>query len=131
MEKNVVQAMGRAEVRRKLLAFAALTVLFVTFTIASPNFIKFDNIELIILSTCVNGVLALGVTFVIITGGIDLSVGTVMTFSSVITGVLITMLNFPILVGVLGGLLAGAACGFISGWTISRMKLRRLSRRLE
>ena len=67
---------------QRLLAFGALIVLFVGFSLASPNFLQFDNVVGILLATTVNGVLALGVTFVIITGGIDLSVGTVMTLST-------------------------------------------------
>ena len=63
----------------------------------------------ILLATAVNGVLALGVTFVIITAGIDLSVGTVMTFSAVMTGVFITNLHLPVPIGILGGILAGTA----------------------
>src|SRR5207245_11422206 len=68
---------------QRVLAFGALIVLFAIFSVASPNFLQFDNIVGILLATSVNGVLALGVTFVIITGGIDLSVGTVMTLSAV------------------------------------------------
>ena len=58
--------------QQKLWAFASLIVLLVFFSLASPNFMTFDNIVGILLSTAVNGVLALGVTFVIISGGIDL-----------------------------------------------------------
>ena len=80
----------RSDAMQRLLAFGALIVLVVVFSLASPNFLQFDNIVGILLATSVNGVLALGVTFVIITAGIDLSVGTVMTLSAVTTGVCIT-----------------------------------------
>ena len=63
---------------QRLLAFAALIVIMIVFSLLSPNFLQFDNVVGILIATSVNGVLALGVTFVIITGGIDLSVGTVM-----------------------------------------------------
>jgi ribose transport system permease protein len=65
--------------------------------------------------------LALGVTFVIITAGIDLSVGTVMTLSAVMTGVAITNAGLPIPVGIVAGLATGLFCGFINGIVISRM----------
>src|SRR3989475_12308690 len=68
---------------QRLLAFGALIVLFVGFSLASPNFLQFDNVVGILLATTVNGVLALGVTFVIITGGIGPSLGTGMTPSAV------------------------------------------------
>ena len=69
----------------------------------------FDNIVGILLATSVNGVLALGVTFVIITGGIDLSIGTVMTLSAVMTGVVITNMGLPLPVGIAAGILTGGA----------------------
>src|SRR2546428_1591931 len=81
---------------QRLLAFGALIVLFVGFSLASPNFLQFDNVVGILLATTVNGVLALGVTFVIITGGIDLSLGTVMTLSAVTTRGLFTNSPLPL-----------------------------------
>ena len=93
------------------------------FSLASPFFRTFDNFVGILLATAVNGVLALGVTFIIITAGIDLSVGTVMTFSAVMTGVFITNWHWPIPLGILGGVLAGSLAGFINGTVISRMKI--------
>ena len=108
---------------RKLMSLAALVVIFVVFSIASENFFKFSNIIGILLATAVNGILALGVTFVIITGGIDLSVGTMMTFSAVMTAVFITNWGLPIPVGIVGGLLAGTFAGFVNGLMISKMKI--------
>ncbi|KPV51578.1 ribose ABC transporter permease, partial [Kouleothrix aurantiaca] len=105
----------RADAMQRVLAFAALIVLFVVFSLASSNFLTFSNVIGILLATAVNGVLALGVTFVIISGGIDLSIGTVMTLAAVMTGVFITKWQMPIVIGVLGGLLTGAACGLING----------------
>ena len=76
----------------------------------SPYFLTLENVIGILLATAVNGVLALGVTFVIITAGIDLSVGTVMTLSAVMTGVAVTIWGMPIPVGILVGLLTGTLC---------------------
>jgi ribose transport system permease protein len=108
---------------RQILMFASLFLLFVFFSLASPNFLTYENIIAILLATCVNGLLALGVTFVIITGGIDLSIGTVMTISAVMTGVFITFWRIPVFIGVLGGILTGFLAGFINGTVISKMKL--------
>src|SRR5690349_5705298 len=106
-----------------LLAFGALIAMVVVFSIASPNFLRFDNIVGILLATAVNGVLALGVTFIIITGGIDLSVGTVMTLAAVMTGVLVTNWHLPVPLGILGGILTGSVMGLINGVIIARMKV--------
>jgi len=108
---------------QRVLAFAALIVLIVVFSIASPNFLQFRNITGILLATAVNGILALGVTFVIITAGIDLSIGTVMTFAAVMTGVFITRLGFDPLLGVLLGILSGSLAGMINGVVIAKMKV--------
>lgn len=113
----------RSDAVQRLLAFGALILLFVVFSIASPNFLQFSNIVGILLATAVNGVLALGVTFVIITAGIDLSVGTVMTFSAVMAGVFITFWDLPLPLGVLGGILAGALAGVINGSVIAKMRV--------
>jgi len=108
---------------QQVLALASLVVLLVTFSISSGNFFQFSNLIGILLSTAVIGVLALGSTFVIITGGIDLSVGTVMTLSSVMTGVFITFWGLPVPIGILGGILTGALCGLLSGTAVAKMKI--------
>lgn len=113
----------RSDASQRFLAFGALIALFVVFSLASPNFFQFNNIVGILLATAVNGILALGVTFVIISGGIDLSVGTTMTFAAVMTGVLITNMGLPIPIGVIGGLLAGGLAGLVNGLLISRLKI--------
>jgi len=111
------------DVLQRVLAFGALIILFTTFSLASDNFFKFDNIVGILLATAVNGILALGVTFVITTGGIDLSVGTVMSLSAVMTAMAITEWNLPIAVGVVVGILSGATCGLINGLLVAKLKL--------
>ena len=107
----------------RLLAFSGLLVLMVGFSLASPNFLQTINIINILQATSVNGVLAVAATIVIISGGIDLSVGTLMTFCSVMAGVLLTNLGLPMIVGVPGALLGGVACGTVSGFFIAKLKI--------
>src|SRR2546426_2467967 len=109
----------RSDALQRVLAFGALLALFIVFSIASPNFLQFDNVVGILLATSVNGVLALGVTFVIITGGIDLSVGTVMTLSAVMTGVFVTVWHLPLSLGILAGLATRGAGGLLQGTVIA------------
>jgi ribose transport system permease protein len=108
---------------QQILAFASLIILVLVFSLSSGNFLTFSNIVGILLSTAVIGVLALGSTFVIITGGIDLSVGTVMTFSSVMVGVFLSYWGVPMPLGILGGIVAGALCGLLSGLAVAKMKI--------
>lgn len=117
------RSLVRSDAMQKLLAFGALIVLFVVFSVASPNFFQFSNIVGILLATAVNGVLALGVTFIIVTGGIDLSVGTVMTLSAVMAGVFITFWGLPVPLGVLAALITGGLAGLANGLIITRMKI--------
>jgi len=122
-ESKASKNLLHSDAMQQIMAFGALIVLLIGFSIASPYFRTFDNFVGILLATAVNGVLALGATFVIINGGIDLSVGTVMTLSAVMSGVFITNLGLPIPVGIIGGLLTGSLAGFITGNMISRMKI--------
>lgn len=118
-----LEAILRSETARRLLAVAALVILIVFFSIQSPNFTRPANVIGIFTSTFVNGVLALGVTFVIISGGIDLSIGTVMTLSAVMTGVFITNWELPIGIGVMGGIATGMLAGLVNGIIISWMRV--------
>ena len=86
--------------RQKLLAFTSLVGLMVFFSATSPNFLQTDNMVGILQATAVNGVLAIACTFVIITSGIDLSVGTLMTFCAVMAGVFMTYWGLPVYAGI-------------------------------
>lgn len=104
---------------QQMLAFVSLIVLFIFFTVANPDFASVSNISGILLATAVIGIFALGTTFVIITGGIDLSIGTGMTLCSVMVGVFLTYWGLPLWVGVLGGIAFGALIGLVNGSVIS------------
>ncbi|MCI4666292.1 MAG: ABC transporter permease [Neomegalonema sp.] len=108
---------------QRVLAFASLVVLVIGFSLASPNFLQMSNVINILQATSVNGVLAIAVTFVIITGGIDLSVGTMMTFTAVIAGVILTYAGMPLLLGVVGAIGVGALCGLCSGVFVAKLKI--------
>ena len=75
------------------------------------------------LSTAVTGMLAIGTTFVIITGGIDLSVGTGTTLTAVMTAYFLSDLKMPFAVGLIVGLTSGALMGAINGLLITILKL--------
>jgi ribose transport system permease protein len=109
--------------RQKLFAFASLILLMVFFSFASPAFMAVDNLLGILQSTAVNGVLAIASTFVIITAGIDLSVGTLMTFCAVMAGVFLTYWQLPLWTGVLAAIATGALSGTLSGAFVAKLKL--------
>lgn len=112
-----------SDAAQKVAAFAGLIAMIIIFSLASPNFLRFSNIVGILLATAVNGLLALGATFVIITAGIDLSVGTVMTLSAVMSAVFVTLWGLPVPLGVLAGLATGTLAGLVNGVVITKMKI--------
>jgi len=119
---RVASVAGGDSVQR-LLALGALVILLAFFSIISTPFRTPDNYISILVATAVNGVLAMGVTFVIITGGIDLSVGTTMTFCSVILGLIVTNAGLPLWIGIPGALAAGALVGTVNGTLIAKAKI--------
>jgi ribose transport system permease protein len=108
---------------QQFLAFASLIAIFVFFSVASSNFLNWPNFTAILFSTVVIGTLALGTTFVIITGGIDLSLGTGMALCAVISGVLIVNAGLPVPIGILGAVLFGGLIGLVNGFNVSVLGL--------
>jgi ribose/xylose/arabinose/galactoside ABC-type transport system permease subunit len=99
----------------------ALAILFVFGSLAVPNFLSERNLTAILFQYSIIGFLALGQLLVIITGGIDLSQGSVVALTSVVTSVV--MARYGILPAVFMGLFVATALGLISGILVSRTKM--------
>lgn len=108
---------------QKAVAFVVLIALLGFFSIFAQNFAAWSNMVGIMQATAVNGVLGVAVTFVIISGGIDLSIGTMMTLTAVVAGLILTNLGMPLPVGIVGAILFGAFMGAISGGVIAHLKI--------
>lgn len=108
---------------QKAVAFVVLIALLGFFSLFAPNFATGSNMVGIMQATAVNGVLGVAVTYVIISGGIDLSIGTMMTLTAVVAGIILTNLGLPLPFGILGAIAAGAFMGAVSGWTIAELKI--------
>jgi ribose/xylose/arabinose/galactoside ABC-type transport system permease subunit len=95
----------------------ALVVILVAFILAlvADNFFTLANIQIVARVISLNAIISIGMTMVILLGDIDLSVGSVVALSSVITGYVMVVMGMPILVGVLAGILSGAIIGLING----------------
>jgi ribose transport system permease protein len=104
---------------QQLLAFASLIVILIFFSIASPYFFTPSNLIGILMAATVTGILALGTTFVIVSGGIDLSIGTGMILCGVMTGVFLTYWGWPVWLGVIAAVLFGGLIGFVNGFNVS------------
>jgi len=114
---------GLGQFTRRNILFEGLIVIVVTLTISSPVFLSVDNIFDIVLQSSINAMIALGMTFVITTGGIDLSVGAVWALTGVITGMQLRAGITPI-VAVPVGILCGGLCGLISGLLITKGRIQ-------
>ncbi|CAM3065177.1 ribose ABC transporter permease [Vibrio neptunius] len=101
----------------------ALIFLIVVVSFLNPNFFTVDNILNILRQTSINAIIAVGMTLVILTAGIDLSVGSVLALCGAFAASLIA-LEVPVLVAVPTALFAGAALGAISGIIIAKGKVQ-------
>jgi ribose transport system permease protein len=109
---------GGAAVR--LESIVVLAVLSAVMAVLSSAFLSVSNVLNILLSTSVFGVLAIGMTFVISSAGIDLSVGSILALSGVVGAILTSNLDWPWWIGILGCLATGAATGAVNGFLITK-----------
>jgi ribose transport system permease protein len=100
-----------------------LVALGVIFSFSTTAFLSVRNLLNVLDQVTVLGILSIGMTAVIILGGIDLSVGSVLAFSMMIMGWLSHDCNLPILVSVVAALVIGGLCGWVNGALVTRAKL--------
>jgi len=99
---------------------AALVLLFAALSLARPNFLTVANLINLVRQISINGILAVGVTFVLLTGGVDLSLGSLVALTGVAAASFAHPGQFPVIVPVAIGILAGAACGVLNGVVVTR-----------
>ncbi|MCF7945634.1 MAG: ABC transporter permease [Spirochaetia bacterium] len=110
----------------KYAALIALIIIFIIASLSSPYFLKGRNLLNILRQVSYTGIIGLGMTFVIISGGIDLSVGSMTAF---VGGLAILVLNaagatgFSIFLAILAALVIGAASGAFNGFIVTRFKI--------
>jgi ribose transport system permease protein len=100
----------------------AFILICVALSILSPAFLTVNNIINVIRQVSIYGIMAVGMTFVIITGGIDLSVGSMLAISGAICAGMLKA-GSPILLAVLATLAVGTACGLVNGLFITRARI--------
>lgn len=122
MEKQKIQTKKISESLSKLGPLLALLVLVITVSVMNPNFLSPSNLLNLLRQVSANGFIAFGMTFVILTGGIDLSVGSTLALSSAFSASLIANQVNPV-IAVLLGLLSGSLLGAINGVLISKGKM--------
>jgi len=100
-----------------------LVLLCVIFSLTTDVFLTWRNALNVIDQITVLGILAIGMTAVIVIGGIDLSVGSVLAFSMMMMGWLYQAVEVPLGLAIVAGLVAGTACGVVNGLLITKAKL--------
>lgn len=97
----------------------ALLGLCVILSAATPSFLTVQNLVIVVRQISINGILAVGATYVLLTGGVDLSVGSLVALTGVVAAGFAHPGGYSFLVPVLAGLLAGAACGLANGLMVT------------
>ncbi|MDR1043110.1 MAG: ABC transporter permease [Clostridiales Family XIII bacterium] len=106
---------------RELGMLLVLIALFVLFALANPRFLSSENIMDMLRNTSILGILSVGMMVVILTEGIDLSVGAVVALSGMISALAIRDYpEMPVIVAVLISVAIGAMCGAANGWLVSK-----------
>ena len=108
----------RAHVGRQLGTFAGLLTLCAILSAATPHFLTVSNLLNVLEQTALNAVVAVGMTFVIISGGIDLSVGSVLAFAGIVLALALES-GMPAPLAITIALVMGSACGLLNGLLIT------------
>lgn len=98
----------------------ALLALTVVLALLKPHFLSTANLTNVVRQVSINGILAVGVTVVLLTGGVDLSLGSVVALTGVAAAHVAHPGQYPFVVPIAVGILAGAACGAVNGAVVTR-----------
>lgn len=115
-----------SEIIKKYNLIILLVIFIIISTVLSPNFLTLANFLNLLQQASIPGIVAIGMTLVILLGGIDLSVGSVLAFSGMVTAIIVEKSNSSggsILIGCLAGLAVSAVMGILTGILISRFRL--------
>lgn len=116
------QPLKIGDLLKKYNLLVLLIVFVIISSVLSPNFLTMGNLLNLLQQASIPGIVAIGMTVVIIIGGIDLSVGSVAAFAGMIAAILISK-GMPAVIAVLAGVLLGSALGLITGILISKFGL--------
>ncbi len=95
-----------------------LVLLCVVLSLASENFFTVQNLLIVARQISINGILAVGVTYVLLTGGVDLSLGSVVALSGVVAA--LSARQQGVIIPIFTGIFAGVLCGFINGFVVAK-----------
>lgn len=108
---------------REFSLIAVLVIFSIFMSLRSDVFLTKANLEAILLGLSVEGTIAVGMAILLISGGLDLSVGSTMAFTGVVTGLALMSLKLPPLLAILLGLLAALGVGVLNGFLVAKLKI--------
>lgn len=120
---SISQSVRTIASAREFSLIAVLVVSAVIMFIVSDVFLNKANIEAILLGLSVEGTITVGMVILLISGGLDLSVGSTLAFAGVVTGLALTSLGLPAVAAILLGLLSALAVGLINGLLVAKLKI--------
>jgi ribose transport system permease protein len=119
---QIMPWLHRVAAFREFVLIIVLIVMGIAMGIASPVFLDIGNLEAILLSLSVEATIAVGMMLLIISGGLDLSVGSILGFTGVVTG-LSLQAGIPTFLSIVIGLIAALSVGLINGLLVAKMKI--------
>lgn len=117
-EVKVMSTVKRLSKQREFFIFLIVAVLSIAMTMASPVFLSYQNIVALMLGLSVEVIIAVGMANLMVSGGFDMSVGSILAFSGVCVGLAIKA-GVPVFLAILIGIVIGGAAGFFNGFIIS------------
>ena len=112
---------------RQILPFASLILLMIVLAAVVPDkFLSVNNFLNVLRRSSVNGIIAVGMTMIIISGGIDLSIGSLLAVSGMVGALVMGKMGMgmdAMIIGTLAGILTGVACGLLNGVMITKLRL--------
>jgi inositol transport system permease protein len=119
MKRATATPVNRPDWLRRYGLILALGAVCAALAVVKPTFFSAANLVNIVRQVSINGLLAVGVTFVLLTGGVDLSLGSVVALTGVVAASLAQPGDGPVILAIAAGIGAGLACGLVNGAVIT------------
>ncbi|MDD3368191.1 MAG: ABC transporter permease [Lachnospiraceae bacterium] len=113
----------RQENMRRIISVASLFLMMMVFGLTSSSFFSMNNMMSILRECSINGIIAIGVAFVIITAGIDLSTGAIVGFTSMMCANLLYYYQLPATLIFVIAIAIGTFCGVLNGYVVTRLRV--------
>lgn len=119
---ETVKSNKKRTLSTEMTVLIAYIAIFVIFSFIAPYFFTVSNLMNIFLYSSVIGICATGMTMIILSGGLDISVGSIIALSGMVTGLIMSK-GGNVVIAIIAGLITGAICGAINGVLITRFKI--------